>query len=161
MPEIRVYGVIRAQTTVAPSEAQWRAVGVNMAQQTGTLARQIFLYGQRWNTPDKMIAFDKTSQSAAQLRRYRMISFEIDAADVDEAQAYVATLAATRSITGTAMQKAAGILQAEAREAAVRLGFSVAQANTITVALQAFAEREAAMSAVWAYLAANAAIWYV
>jgi hypothetical protein len=158
--EIRVYAVFFANTTTAPTLAQWNNLGTNMIGQTGTFARAIYLYGQTRNTPAHQVSFSKTSLNAAHLRRYRLLSFEIDPGDVDDAVTLINSIAATRSISGTIGEKAQAILQIEAREAMARLGFSQAQANLVSVPGFAYAERGEAMAIAQAYLAANAEKWY-
>jgi hypothetical protein len=157
MANTRIYFVIRAQTTSAPTVNQWRNVLQDAAARTGTLAKAIMDYSDQ---PHRRISFGKFSQSTAQLRRYMLCGMEIDDGDQTAAATKINAEASTRAITGTLRAKFEGVLQAEIREAAVRQGFSGAQANTIGVTVITFGERATAKTEVQQYLASNAAIWY-
>jgi hypothetical protein len=156
----RVYGIYFANTTTAPTEAQWNNLAANMIAQSGTLAQAIYQYGETRNTPAHKVSFSKASRNAAYLRRYRLLSFEIDPRDIDNAVALINSIATARSIAGNISAKAQGILQAEAREAMVRGGFSQAQANLVSVAGFYYAERMIAIESAQAYFASNADKWY-
>jgi hypothetical protein len=157
MADVRIYFVIHAATASAPTENQWRTVLADAVQQPGTLARAI---QQQATKAQNYLSGNKRSQNPAQLRRYTLVGFEIDSDLVDDALSLLNAIAATRGIAGTARQKFEAVLQAELRESAVRQGFSGAQAALIDVAIVGYGDRDAAIAAGQAYMAANASIWY-
>jgi hypothetical protein len=156
--EVKVYINFFANTTVAPTGAQWLSVGTDMVQRAGTLARQLWLYGPVRNVSQYYLSFTKLSAN----NRRALLVIEIHPDDVDNAVTIINSIATTRGITGTTVQKAQGILTKEIQEAAVRQGFSGAQAALVSCEnVVAWTDRMAAISAVQTYLANNNAAWHV
>jgi hypothetical protein len=155
--EVKVYIVFFANTTTAPTGAQWLAVGTDMATRAGTLAQRLKQYGPIRDVSQYYLSFTKLSVN----NRRALLVIEIHPDDVDNAVTIINSIAATRGITGTAVQKAQGILTKEIQEAAVRQGFSGAQAALVTCEnVVAWTDRTAAISAVQTYLANNNAAWH-
>lgn len=155
--EVRVYFVVNSGT-LTPSEAQWR----NFFQQAKTkpLATAILAAAK---ASQNFIAASKRSQGTGNVLKNTLCAFEVASEDAATVIAVLDAQAATRGVTGTRTQKFVGVLQSEMREAVLDLGFTVNQANNLTVMLVNTVgqfTREAAIAAVQAYLITADAIWH-
>lgn len=155
--EIRVYFVVNSGA-LTPTETQWR--NFFLQAKTKPLATAILAAAK---SSQNFIAASKRSQGTGNVLKNTLCAFEVDSEDAAAVIAVLNAQAALRGISGTVTQKFVGVLQAEMREAVVDLGFTVNQANNLTVTLVntvgQFA-RDAAMAASQQYLATNTAVWH-
>jgi hypothetical protein len=153
---IRVYAVIFADfPSGSVSEEQWQTLMQSAKEQPLSSAVIAAVRAAQNN-----ITANKRSQNAAHLRLYTVVGFEIDIADVDDLLVVLNAQAVIRNVTGTAVQKFQGVLQAELRAAALSLGYSGANANKLSVIQAIATDRETAIQQAQTYLANNAEIWY-
>lgn len=157
MPEhVRVYFIIK--TTLNPSESAW----LSLVQQeiTKPLASAIITAAR---ASQNFISASKRSYGTGYIRKWTLGGFEVDGEQVAAITALLNAQAIVRGVSGVLKQKFEGVLQAELREAAVDLGYTVPQSQTMTVTMvngNGSFERYAAIAMVQAELVANAAIWY-
>lgn len=155
--ELRIYFVVNSGT-LTPTELQW----TQFFQQAKTkpLASAILAAAK---ASQNFIAASKRSLGTGNVLKNTLCAFEVDSEDAAAVIAVLDAQAALRGISGTRTQKFVGCLQAEMREAVVDLGFTVNQANNLTVTLVNTVgqfTRDAAISAVQSYLATNSAVWH-
>lgn len=155
---LRVYFVVDVSAMAAvPTEDQWRSL-VQVARGRPLCTAIIGFVRASQND----ISLHKRAQGTG-LMKLTMGVFEIDQDDKAAALTILNTIAASYSVTGTALVKFAGCLQKELRDAAVSLGYTTTQANKLTVTVLNPAgvfDRDGATQAVQAYLATNDAIWH-
>lgn len=155
MAEIRCYLIISTGTLPSPSENAWtllfqQAQSKNLSAAILNIAR----------AAQNQISHKKRSQNTSALRKYSLVSFEIDNQDVDWLLGVLDTEAAQRSITGTQRQKFVGVLQSELRESAIDLGYTAGQSNQLAVTMVGLGDRAESTAEARAYLVANVGIWY-
>jgi hypothetical protein len=152
---IKVYIVVNSGT-LTPTEPQW----ISFFQQLATKALSSAIVTAA-RASQNFISATKRSQNASALLKNTLVGFEIDDADVTSITAVVNAQATIRSVTGTLQQKFVGVLLAELRESGRDMGLTTLQSNQITMSVVGYGNRDTAMTAVKAYLAANVGIWYV
>jgi hypothetical protein len=153
----RVYFVISIGTLGTPSENAWR--GLFQQAKTKAFAHAII---QVAHACQNYIWHDKRSQGTDQVRKNTLCGFELAANRVDDLLAVLNEQAVIRGVTGTVKQKFTGVLQAELRESAIDLGYTVNQANqlSVTIVNNGGWARETAIAIVQQYLVDNDAIWH-
>jgi hypothetical protein len=152
--EIKTYIVVNSGT-LTPTEPQW--VSFFQQAKTKALAAAIITAAR---ASQNFISAEKRSKNASALLKNAMIVFEIDDAFVADIVVVVNAQATIRSVTGTVQQKFVGVLLSELREAGRDMGLTTPQSNQITMSVVGYGDRMTAITAVQAYLSANAGIWY-
>lgn len=165
--EIRIYLDIGTGTLPSPSDVQWLAL-MGRAR-TKPLSAAILAAAR---AAQNFISATKRSQGTGQINKHTLVCFEVERDQVSAIQAVLDAQAALRSIVGNNFVKIPAVLLAELRDSAVDLGYTVAQANQLSVTLinqpgypqtwsRGYPDSGAgAIPQAQAYLAARAAVWY-
>lgn len=154
---LRIYFVIDVTTLATPTEQQWQ--DLMRAARDKPLAAAIRGFAR---SSVGLLECSKRARGT-RLMQLTMCVFELDADHKAEALTILNAQATARGVSGTPMQKFAGVLQAELRESAVGLGYTTTQANKLTVTVintPGVFTRMEAITAAQNYLANNDAIWH-